>query len=122
LARQLDAGWAGADDCEPQPVFALLGLQLRHLERAKDPTAQLERVIDRLHPGRVGRELIVAEVGLSRASRNDQAVIGHHRAPPACIQPQLARAKVNIDDLAQQHPRVLVAVQNISNRRRDRAH
>jgi hypothetical protein len=53
LAGELDAGGAGADDHERQPHGPQLriGLALSHFERAEDPPAQLQRVVDRLHPG-----------------------------------------------------------------------
>ena len=50
-------------------------LELGELEGAEDPAAQLERVVDRLHARRVAGELVVAEVGLRRTGRDDQAVV-----------------------------------------------
>ena len=51
LAGELDAGRAGADDDDRQPLPPLrrVGRALRHLERAEDAAPQLERVVDRLH-------------------------------------------------------------------------
>ena len=76
LAGQLDAGRPGADHDEGQPAFALgvVGGDLGLLERAEDAAAQLERVIDGLHAGREGGEVVVAEVGLLRAGGDDEAV------------------------------------------------
>jgi hypothetical protein len=76
-ARELDPGGAGADDHERQPdrPQARIRLALGHLEVAEDPAAQLERIVDGLHPRRVARELRVPEVGLAGPRREDQAVI-----------------------------------------------
>ena len=54
-----------------------VGRGLGHLERAEDPSPELERVVDRLHPGREERELVVAEVRLAGAGGHDQAVVRH---------------------------------------------
>ena len=73
-----------ADHDEGEPVarrFVGILLDLGHLEGAEDPAAQLERVVDRLHAGRVARELVVAEVGLPGARRDDQAVVREARGP-----------------------------------------
>ncbi len=51
-------------------------MSLGQLERAVDTTAQLHGVIDRLHARRDQCELVVAEVGLPRAGRHDEAVVG----------------------------------------------
>ena len=79
--------------------FRLSGsrLELGHLEGPEDPSPQLERVVDRLHPGRPARELVVAEVGLAGARRHDQAVVGkleedpvgphHGHGPPLQVEP-----------------------------------
>ena len=81
LARHLHPGGAGADDDEGQPLLGLgrVGAQLGQLERPEDPAAQLQRVVDALHPGRELGELVVAEVGLAGPGGHDQAVVRGHR-------------------------------------------
>ena len=71
LPGHLDARRTGADDDEGQRPLDLgrRAGQLGQLEGAEDAAAQLERVVDRLHPGRVARELVVAEPRLPRARR-----------------------------------------------------
>ena len=66
LPGHLDAGRPGADDDEGQPRGAAgrVVLELGELERAEDPAAHLERVVDRLHAGGMEGELVVAEVRL----------------------------------------------------------
>ena len=74
LACHLDPGRTGTDHNEGQPLLPLFGVvaELCKLERAEDPTAQLQRIIDALHPrGELG-ELIIAEVRLTSARRDDQ--------------------------------------------------
>ncbi len=78
LPGHLDTGRPGPDDDERQPRGHLLGvgLDLGHLERSEDASAQLEGVVERLHARRVLGELVVAEVRLAGAGRDDQAVVG----------------------------------------------
>ena len=54
-AGELDAGRAGADDDEGEPLRALrrVGLPLRALEGEQDARADLQRVLERLQPRRV---------------------------------------------------------------------
>ena len=81
LPRHLDAGRARPDHGEREPGPLSLGvlLQLCHLERPEDAGAQLERIVDRLHPGRELAELVVAEVRAGRACRDDQRVVRHRQ-------------------------------------------
>ena len=104
LADDLDARRSGADHDEGQPACAF-GLRRRHLgglERAEDPAAQFERVVDGLHAGRERLEMVVAEVGLLRACGHDQAV---ERRDPLPVQ-QLGGdgfvLQVDPDDVAEQ--------------------
>jgi hypothetical protein len=62
--RKLDARRAGADDRERQPrrPRGVVRLQLGDLEGVEDPAAQLQRVVDRLHPGRVDGVLVVPKL------------------------------------------------------------
>ena len=78
LAGHLDARRACADDRERQQLLAprRIAGPLGLLERAEDASAQLQRVVDRLHAGRELGEMVVAEIRLARACRDDQAVEG----------------------------------------------
>ena len=84
LPGDLDPGRAAPDDDEGEPPPPLLGvgLELSHLEGPEDPSPQLQRVVDRLHSGHPAGELVVAEEGLTRARRDDQAVIGKLEEDP----------------------------------------
>ena len=77
LARQLHPGRTRADDGERQqllPERRIAG-PFSQLERAEDAPAHFERVVDRLHARRELREMVVAEIGLAGAGRDDQAVV-----------------------------------------------
>ena len=77
LPGQLDAGRTGTDDDHRQPSLLLGGIggDRGHLEGTEDAPAQLHRVVDGLHAGRVAGELVVAEVRLVDAGGDDQAVV-----------------------------------------------
>ena len=84
LAGHLDPGRAGADDDEGQRPLGL-GRRLRQLgqlEGAEDPAAQLERVVDGLHPRCVAGELVVAEPRLPRAGGDEEGVVGRDGLAP----------------------------------------
>jgi len=121
LAGDLDAGRSRPDhrDRQPRIARAFRSLQLGQLERAEDPPAQLERVVDRLHPRSVQAEFIVPEVRLSGAGGDDQAVIADAGAPSNRLERHLARLEVDIDHFAEQHTRVRVAAEDVPGRRGD---
>jgi hypothetical protein len=77
LARQLRPGGTGADDGERQQLLpeGRIAGPLGQLERAEDAPTHFERIVDRLHARRELREMVVAEVGLGRPGRDDQAVV-----------------------------------------------
>jgi hypothetical protein len=84
LAGHLHAGGTGPDHDEGQVVVDVVtagGAELGHLEGTEDPAAQLQRVVDALHAGRVLGEAVVAEVGLRGAGGHDQRVVGGGRGP-----------------------------------------
>ena len=90
--RDSSAIWpASSTPVGPAPTMANVsqglrrhhGLELRHLEGAEDPSTKLEGVVDRLHPWRVDGVLVVAEVGLRCAGRDDQAVVRQLVARPS---------------------------------------
>ena len=49
-------------------------LGLRFFERQQDAPAQVGRVVDRLEPRRVGGPIVMAEIGVLRAGRDDQII------------------------------------------------
>ncbi len=114
LADDLDAGRSCADHDKGQPALPF-GLGRRHLgglERAEDAAAQLERVVDGLHARREGLEMIVAEVGLLRASGQDQGVERRHPLPVHQLGGDGLVGQIDPDDLAEQHLRVLLFAQD----------
>ena len=70
-AGELDAGRPGADDHEREQTALLvgIGLPLRRLERQQHAPPHLERIVERLEPGRARRPFGMAEVGVRRAGR-----------------------------------------------------
>ena len=101
-ARELHAGRPAADDHERHPCLAEArdGLALGRLERDQDPAPDLGRVVDGLEPGRERRPLVVPEVAVARAGRDDQRVV---RDRAAVRQHDLARLGIDPHRLAQQH-------------------
>ena len=98
LAGQLAAGGPRSYHHEGQPFPPLLRVdgQLRHLERAEDPATDLEGVVDRLHAGGMGGELVVAEIGEAVARGHDQAQCERRRivaVGPAAVTTRPLRSK-----------------------------
>ena len=117
----LDTGRAGADDDEGERALPL-GRRLRELgelEGAEDAAAQLEGVVDRLHPGRVPGELVVAEPGLPRAGGDEQAVVGRHRLAAEHARGHRAGLEVDVGHGAEHDARVLLAGQHLTGARGD---
>ena len=121
LPRELDARRPCTDDDERQEAAPGngVGLAFGHLERAQDPPAQLERVIDRLHPRRIVRELRMPEVRLARARRDDQAVVGDLAAAIQHFDREAASVEIDGDDLAEHDAGVPLVAQHVAQRRRD---
>lgn len=123
LAGHLDTGGPGADDHEgeqlvtPDRVAGPLGL----LEGAEDAAAQLERVVDGLHPwGPLGK-VVVAEVGLAGTGRHDQRVVGRPVGVPEQDRVDGLVLQVDVGDLTKQHLAVLLVAQHHSGGRGDLA-
>ena len=117
LAGHLDAGGTGADHHERQPLVAPLGiaLELGGLEGGQDAAADGQRALERLHLGRMRAPLVVAEVGVVRAARDDQRVVGHRfRCRQIADRPEdhLAPLEVEALDLGEQHAHVAVALEH----------
>src|SRR5437763_1449443 len=78
-----------AHDHESEQRLAprLVGLALRPLEGQENPAADFERVLETLQARRPGLPVVVAEVAVLRARRQDQVVVRELATP----QPDLAR-------------------------------
>ena len=101
---------------------AALGRQLRLLERAQDPAADLARVGERLQPGRHVRPLVAAEVAVRRAGRHDQRVVAERdRLAVRGERVRLAGVEVEAGDVGEQHARVGLAAEDAAQRRGDLA-
>src|SRR4029078_2030964 len=85
----------------------------------EDPAAELQRIIDRLHPRRVTREFRVAEVGLARAGREKQAVVWDLAALSQRLDGQAPALEIDALDLTEKHGGVALTAQNATDRRRD---
>ena len=116
-AGHLDAGRAAADDDEIQQPRALvrirLGLGL--LEGEQDAAANVGRVVDGLQPGRGGGPVVVAEIGVLRAGREDQVV----ERDAAAFGDHHALRDVDAGDLAEHDIHVPRARQDAADRRGD---
>ena len=98
-AGHLDAGRAAADDDEIQQPRALggIGLGLGLLEGEQDAAAHVGRVVDGLEAGRGRGPVVMAEIGVLRAGREDQVVEGD----AAAFGDHLAPRGVDAGDLAE---------------------
>ena len=98
----------------------VVGSGLGHLERAEQPTTDRERVGDRLHPGCPLRVLVVAEVGLPDAGRDDEVVVRQH--DPVAARPggdHPAALDVHVLDLGEHAAHVAVPLEDVPQRCRD---
>ena len=110
-ARQLDTGRPAADDHERHPLAPpfRIGFPFRGLECDEDAPPDLRGVLEGLEPGRHGLPLVVPEVGVTGAGRDDQrvvrdrATVGHEDAPPF---------DVDVDRLAEDHRGVALPAQD----------
>jgi hypothetical protein len=116
-ACELDPGRPGADDDEAQQPIAVrrVGLHLRRFECAEDSPPDLRRVVDRLQSGRVRTPVVVAEVRMRRARRDDE-VIERQRATPNLDD---AARRVDTRDFTEQHRRVALPAEDPADRPRD---
>ena len=89
----------------------------RLLERGQHAAPDQERVVERLEAGRELLPLIVAEVGVRGAARDEQIVVGNLRDRPATTM----RAAVSMPQhLAHVHGDVALVAQDVAQRRGDR--
>ena len=116
LPGDLDAGRSGADHDDREPVLALgrVARGLGHFERAEDPAAELERVVEGLHPRRKERELVVTEVRLPDAAGHDETVVGHlDGRVQGTLREHDPAVEVEARHLGELDPDVLVPVQGL---------
>ena len=120
-AGQLDAGRSAADDHERQqaPLHGGVRLPLRRFERQQHPPPDLERIVERLQPGRARRPLGVAEVRMRRAGRDDQVVVRHLVAARPALEDHATGRDVDGLHVGQQDTHVLLMAQHPADRRRD---
>ena len=124
LAGELDAGWPGADDGERQPRGPALrvALDLGGLEGAIDARTDAERVVERLHRGRVRAPLVVAEVRVARAGGDDQRVVGDgQRLRVRRLREHLPAHDVEAGDVREHDPDVALALEHRAQRDGDLA-
>ena len=122
LPGQLDPGRPRPDESERQPAAALRRVRrgLRHLERPEDPPADRQGVRQRLHPGSEPGELVVTEVGLLHAGRDDEVVVRDLDRGACRPQPDHPPAlDVDVRDLGEDAVDVLVAAEHAAQGHRD---
>ena len=90
-------------------------------ERAEDATAQLQRVVDRLHAGRELGEVVVAEVRLAGAGGDDQAVVRRFVGVAEQLRDDGLARQVDVRDVAEQHLDVVLLAQDQPGGRSDLA-
>ena len=121
LTGHLDTGRPGSDDDEGEQLSALL-LRVRdlgRLEGTEDPAAQLEGVVDGLHARRMAGEVIVAEVRLPRARRDEQRVVGGGQLLTEELAADGPGGDVDVGDLTEDDPRVSLTGEDLPRRRGD---
>jgi hypothetical protein len=116
-AGQFDARRAAADDGERQQAALSSGIRfaLGCFERQQHAPADVERIVQRLQPGRTRFPFWMAEVRVRGPARDDQIVIRDR----AAIELQLAFRRVDSVDIRQQHLDVFLLPQDPPNRRGD---
>jgi hypothetical protein len=114
LTGEFDTGGPGTDDDEREPALPLGRIRGHFcgLECTEDASAQLKRVVDGLHAGREGREMIVPEVGLLRARGHDDAVELDDRLHVHQLRRHRTAGDIDLLHRAQQHPDVLLLAQD----------
>ncbi len=75
-AGHLHAGRPAADDdeCQEAPALALVTRQLGLLERRQDAAADARGILDALEPGRECGPVVMTEIRMRRAGRDDEEV------------------------------------------------
>jgi hypothetical protein len=114
LPGHFDAGGTGADHGERQQLGPSLRVAgpLGLLEGAEDPSPHLQGVVDRLHARRELGELVVAEVGLAGAGRDDQSVVRGFVGVAEQIRNDEPPLQIDVRDVAEQHLDVALPAQD----------
>ena len=123
LARHLHTGRSRPDDNEREKSTSLYFIvgELGLFERAEDAAAQLESIVNRLHAGRVLLEMIVAEVRLVGAGRENQAIEARLDIETAGHVLHLFRRDVDVGDISEHDLHILEVPENETRRRSDLA-
>ena len=119
-AGELDPGRAAADDDERHPLGPAdrIGFTLGRLEGDEDPPSDLRRVVDRFQARRIAGPLVVSEIRVTDAGRNDERVVAD-RAPVGHA--DLASNRIERDCLAKEDRRVRPLAKDRSQRLGDLA-
>ena len=117
---QLDARRPAAHEDEGHPLPAPVGVRLAlgRLERDEDAAPDLRGVVDGLETRCVRRPLVVPEVAVPGAGRDDERVVREVEAVP---EPDLAGDRVDPRRLAQQDRGVALLAEDRAQRLRDLA-
>lgn len=114
LAGHFDAGGARPDHGEGQqlgPSFRIAG-PLGLFERAQDPPAHLERVVDGLHARRELGEMVVAEIRLACAGGDNQSVVRSFVGVAEQVGDDELAGQVDVGDVTEQHLHVALPAQH----------
>ena len=119
-AGQLDPGRATADDDERHPLGPAdrIGFTLGRLEGDEDPPSDLGRVLDRFQARRIAGPLVVSEIRVTDAGRNDERVVADR---PAVRHADLASNRIQRARLAKENRRVRPLAKDRSQRLGDLA-
>ena len=113
--RQFHPGRTAADNDEVQRMMRALlqHLPLRQFESQQNAAANLDGVLDGFQPRRQRLPVIVSEVGVGRARRKHQVVVGHLRAAAETHPPAF---EIETHRLVHQHFRVAAAAHHRAQR------
>src|SRR2546425_536562 len=103
-------------DRQQPPLRLRIDRALRHFERQQDALPNAERVVERLQTRRKARPLVVTEVRMRRAAREDEVV---ERDRLVVIQQQAAADRIDRLHFCEQDLDVLLVSQNPPDRRGD---
>ena len=117
-AGQLHSGGPAAHDHEGEQGGALGAVlrALRRLEREEEPAPDLQRILQRLEPGRQGFPFVVAEVRVACAGGHDERVVGEHVAR---VEGHAPRRRVHRLRLGEEHAHARGVAQDGAERHRD---
>ena len=117
-AREFRARGSGADHGEREAgiAFGRIGGGFRLFECGQHAAPDQERVVERLEPGGKLLPLIVSEVGVRGATRDEKVVVGNL----AIGQRHLPRGGVDAEHVAHVHGDVALVSQDVAQRRGDR--